>query len=146
MFIYSLVPWNKVQGVFSDQNSREIMIDHEGSTQSTNDRMSFAFPNENSGKCKDFYKLGEKLGSYVFFLDFDSLSFFTNWLTNKITNKNRGAFSEVVKGTHIETHKSYAIKIVNKEETNAKDMYRELSIMSLFNHTNIVNYKVKISL
>lgn len=37
---------------------------------------------------------------------------------------------------------SYAVKIVNKEETNAKDMYRELSIMSLFNHPNIVNFKV----
>jgi len=79
------------------------------------DTMSFSFPNENPGQCEDFYILGKQLGS--------------------------GAFSRVVAATKKGAKEDYAIKIVDKEETNAKDMYRELRVMSLFNHPNIVNYK-----
>jgi hypothetical protein len=89
--------------------------------------MSFAFPNENSGVFKDLYTLGDKLGSYV-----------NNYLS--YTYICSGAFSVVMKGVCKDTKETYAIKIVDKEETNAKDMFRELSIMSRFNHPNIVLY------
>jgi serine/threonine protein kinase len=43
-------------------------------------------------------------------------------------------------GINKSTKEEYAIKIVDKEETNAKDMYKELFVMSQLNHPNIVNY------
>jgi serine/threonine protein kinase len=46
----------------------------------------------------------------------------------------------VVLGVNKSTNVEYAIKIVDKEETNAKDMHKELHVMSKLNHANIVNY------
>jgi len=73
------------------------------------------FPNENPGRVLDFYTLGRELGS--------------------------GAFSRVVEATDKAQGGKHAIKIVNKEETNAREMYSELSIMSQLNHVNIVNFR-----
>lgn len=73
------------------------------------------FPHENPGRVVDSYQLGRELGS--------------------------GAFSRVVEGTHLKTGQKYAVKIVNKEETNAREMFSELTIMSLLDHTNVVCFK-----
>jgi len=61
------------------------------------------FPKENNDHVKTHYTLGRELGS--------------------------GAFSKVVEGVHIATGKKYAVKIVSKEETNAREMFSELSVM-----------------
>lgn len=75
---------------------------------------NITFPNQKSGNPHDHYSFGRDLGS--------------------------GAFSRVVLGTCKTTNQEYAIKIVDKNETDAKDMYKELFIMSQLNHPNIVNY------
>jgi len=78
----------------------------------------FRFPNEQHGKCADSYTLGKQLGS--------------------------GAFSRVVVGVKKndpDANKKFAIKIVDKQETNAKEMWKELHVMSQLNHPNIVNFK-----
>jgi len=76
---------------------------------------AFSFPNENNSPVTSVYDLGRELGS--------------------------GAFSRVVAGTHKKTGTEYAIKIVDKEETSAKEMFKELAVMSQLSHPNIVNFK-----
>jgi len=73
------------------------------------------FPNENNAPVKTCYTLGRVLGS--------------------------GAFSQVVEGTDIKTQKKHAIKVVSKAETNAREMFQELQVMSLLNHVNIVHFR-----
>jgi len=73
------------------------------------------FPNQNGGDVEDFYDLGEELGS--------------------------GAFSVVVKAQHKKTHDTVAIKQVDKDQTDAEEMYNELNVMSQLNHPNLVTFK-----
>jgi len=72
------------------------------------------FPNQNGGDVEDFYDLGDELGS--------------------------GAFSVVVKAQHKKSHDIVAIKQVDKEQTDAEEMYNELSVMSLLKHPNLVTF------
>lgn len=43
--------------------------------------------------------------------------------------------------TRITDKKEFAIKIVDKDETDAKDMYKELEVMSKLSHPNLVNFE-----
>eukprot|EP01128_Nolandella_sp_AFSM9_P008769 TRINITY_DN5445_c0_g1_i1.p1 TRINITY_DN5445_c0_g1~~TRINITY_DN5445_c0_g1_i1.p1 ORF type:complete len:352 (+),score=97.40 TRINITY_DN5445_c0_g1_i1:33-1058(+) len=52
-----------------------------------------------------------------------------------------GAYSVVVEGVHKETGEKYAIKIVDKNSTEASEMHGELNVMSKLVHPNIVNFK-----
>jgi serine/threonine protein kinase len=52
-----------------------------------------------------------------------------------------GAFSRVVHATRTTDKKEFAIKIVDKDETDAKDMYKELEVMSKLAHPNLVNFE-----
>jgi calcium/calmodulin-dependent protein kinase I len=73
------------------------------------------FPNQNGGDVEDFYHLQEELGS--------------------------GAFSVVVKAHHKKSGDIVAIKQVDKEQTDAEEMYNELNIMSQLVHSNLVTFK-----
>eukprot|EP01127_Copromyxa_protea_P013048 TRINITY_DN3463_c0_g1_i1.p1 TRINITY_DN3463_c0_g1~~TRINITY_DN3463_c0_g1_i1.p1 ORF type:complete len:493 (+),score=112.14 TRINITY_DN3463_c0_g1_i1:637-2115(+) len=74
------------------------------------------FPKENhDGKVTDFYHLGKQLGS--------------------------GSFSVVVEAVEKATNKDFAIKVVNKADTNAREMDSELSVMARLEHPNIVFFK-----
>jgi serine/threonine protein kinase len=73
------------------------------------------FPCQNGGDVEDFYDLGDELGS--------------------------GAFSVVVKATHKKSGDVVAIKQVDKEQTDAEEMYNELNIMSQLKHSNLVTFK-----
>jgi len=73
------------------------------------------FPNQNGGDVEDFYNLGEELGS--------------------------GAFSVVVKAQHKKSGDIVAIKQVDKEQTDAEEMYNELNVMSQLRHPNLVTFK-----
>jgi len=78
-------------------------------------RYKITFPNHNSGDVEDAYDLGEELGS--------------------------GAFSVVVKAIHKKSKEIVAVKQVDKEQTDAEEMYSELYIMSLLSHSNLVTFK-----
>jgi len=73
------------------------------------------FPKENKGDVNDHYELGKQLGS--------------------------GSFSVVYQGLCKDDNIKYAIKVVNKENTNAKEMDTELEVMARLEHPNIVFFK-----
>lgn len=77
--------------------------------------LKLSFPNQNGGEVEDYYTLGDELG--------------------------RGAFSVVVKASHKKTNTIVAIKQVDKEQTNAEEMYNELSVMSHLSHPNLVTFR-----
>jgi calcium/calmodulin-dependent protein kinase I len=76
--------------------------------------MSLAFPKQNPGRIEDTYEFGGELGS--------------------------GAFSVVKEGKRKKDGESVAIKIVAKENTNAREMFCELEVQSKLNHENVVRF------
>eukprot|EP01123_Difflugia_compressa_P005192 TRINITY_DN167_c0_g1_i6.p1 TRINITY_DN167_c0_g1~~TRINITY_DN167_c0_g1_i6.p1 ORF type:complete len:466 (+),score=93.63 TRINITY_DN167_c0_g1_i6:97-1494(+) len=79
------------------------------------DYYRLTFPNQNAGEVEEFYEFGEQLGS--------------------------GAFSVVVKASHRITKLIVAIKQVDKEQTDAEEMYNELHVMSQLTHLNLVTFQ-----
>jgi len=42
--------------------------------------------------------------------------------------------------THKETGKKWAVKVVDKKSTSAKQMLSEIKVMSMLHHENVVNF------
>jgi len=51
-----------------------------------------------------------------------------------------GAFSVVYLATHKTTGKKWAVKVVDKKSTSAKQMLSEIKVMSMLEHENVVNF------
>lgn len=76
--------------------------------------MSLDFPGLNKRPIKDFYLIGDEIG--------------------------RGAFSIVVEAEQKNSHRTVAIKIVDKKNTTPKQMLDELAVIAEIKHPHIVEY------
>lgn len=57
-----------------------------------------------------------------------------------LANGCSGAFSVVKEGTRKKDGQSVAIKIVAKENTNAREMFSELEVQAKLSHDNVVRF------